>query len=290
MSNRETKLWRRCLLILAVLLILLDLTSCRYYQVTEGDTGWTTGLRQSINASVNISGSAVGEGTFYRYTDMNFDDVRARERIAALNGSLDTSESIRLISQPINDVVISLEKYPGTQIYRLTVNETWPVVMATRRDIDYIGKGISDRDFLGNNLDYVGASHLYVQDLKKERAAFLQLKSAWFEAVIDNETSTLLSDEFLPAKTIDYRLISRFKGHAALKYKQAASDRTTSKEGVEDYWGSFAIDRRVTMESSGRNVSEMVPAWLPCCTYGGRTELQDADPYADEETVDDEGS
>ncbi len=274
---------------IAVLIIICLPVSGRFYQVTEEDTGWTTGLRQSINASVSISGSAVGEGTFYRYTDMNFDDVRARERIAALNGSLDTSESIRLISQPINDVLIDLMKYPGTQIYRLTVNETWPVVMATRRDIDYIGKGISDRDFLGNNLDYVGASHLYVQDLKKERASFLQLKNAWFEAVINNETSTLLSDKFLPAKTIDYRLISRFKGHAVLKYKQAASDRTTAKESVEDYWGSFAIDRHVTLESSGRNASEMEAVWLPCCTYGGHTELQNADPYAEEETVDDKG-
>ncbi len=275
---------------IAVLIIICLPVSGRFYQVTEEDTGWTTGLRQSINASVSISGSAVGEGTFYRYTDMNFDDVRARERIAALNGSLDTSESIRLISQPINDVLFSLVKYPGTQIVRITVNETWPVVMATRRNIDYIGKGISDRDFLGNNLDYVGASHLYVQDLKKERASFLQLKNAWFEAVINNETSTLLSDKFLPAKTIDYRLISRFKGHAVLKYKQAAQDRTTAKEGVEDYWGSFAIDRHVTMESSGRNVSEMEPVWLPCCTYGGHTELENVDSYADEENVADKGS
>ncbi len=285
------KLWRRCLLISAVLLCLLGSTSSRFYQVTEGDTGWTTGLRQSINATLDISGSAVGEGTFSRYTDMNFDDVRAKERISALNGSLDTSESTRVIAQPIDDVVINLVKYPGTQVYRLTVNETWPVVMASRRNIDYIGRGISDCDFLGNNLDYVGVSHLYVQDLKKERASFLQLKNAWFEALFENTTDNntkLLSDKFLPAKITDYRLISRFKGHAVLKYRQAASDRTTAKESVESYWGSFAIDRHVTIESSGRNVSEMEAVWLPCCTYGNTTELQAADPYAEEETIEDE--
>lgn len=285
------ELWRRCLLIVVVLLSLLGSTSGRFYQVTEGDTGWTTGLRQSINVSLDISGSSVGEGTFYRYTDMNFNDVRAKERISALNGSLDTSESTRVIAQPINDVVINLVKYPGTQIYRLTVNETWPVVMASRRNIDYIGKGISDCDFLGNNLDYVGVSHMYVQDLKKTRASFLELRNAWFEAEFENTTDNktiLLSDKFLPAKVIDYRLISRFKGHTVLKYRQAASDRTTAKESVESYWGSFAIDRRVTIESSGRNVSEMEPVWLPCCTNGNTTALQPADPYAEDEVVDNE--
>lgn len=214
---------------------------------------------------------------------MNFDDVRAKERIAALNGSLDTSESTRVIAQTIDDVVINLVKYPGTQIVRLTVNETWPVVMASRRSIDYIGKGISDCDFLGNNLDYVGASHLYVQDLKKERGAFLELRNAWFEAVIDDENDKILVDKFLPAKITDYRLISRFKGRAVLKYRQAASDRTTAKEGVEDYWGSFAIDRRVTMESPGRNISDIEAVWLPCCTYGNTTALQAADPNAEDE-------
>jgi hypothetical protein len=257
--------------------------SGRFYQVTEADTGWTTGLRQSINATFEISGSAVGQGTYNRYTDMNFDEVRARERVAASNGSLDTSEFIRLVATPIDPVEVTLMKFPGSQIYRLTVNETWPVYMFSRRNIDYIGKGISDRDFLGNNLDYIGASHLYVKDLKKERASFLELKNAWFEAIIDNETSTILLDRFMPDKTTDYRLKSRFQGHAVLKYRQAAYDRTTAKEGVEDYWGSFAIDRHVTMRSSGRNASEMEAIWLPCCSYGANTSLQVADPEAYQE-------
>lgn len=271
---------RRCHFIVAVLIIISLSASGRFYQVTESETGWTTGLRQSINATLDISGSAVGEGTYYRYTDMSFDEVRAKERVAASNGSLDTSEFIHLVATPVDPVEVTLVKYPGSQIFRLTVNETWPVVLASRRSIDYIGKGISDRDFLGNNLDYVGASHLYVQDLKKERAAFLQLRNAWFEAILDNATDTIVLDRFLPAKTTDYRLKSRFKGHAVLKYRQAAYDRTTAKESVESYWGSFAIDRRITIESSGRNVSEMEAIWLPCCSYGENTSLQEVDPDA----------
>jgi hypothetical protein len=206
---------------------------------------------------------------------MNFDEVRARERVAASNGSLDTSESIHVITTPIDPVEVNLIKFPGSQIYQITVNETWPVVIATRRSIDYIGKGISDRDFLGNNLDYIDASHLYVQDLKEERAAFLELRNAWFEGILDNETKTIISDKFMPSKTTDYILKSRFKGHAVLKYRQAAYDRTTAKESVESYWGSFAIDRRITMESSGRNVSELEAIWLPCCSYGKNTSLQE---------------
>lgn len=277
--------WRKAFMLLVSLAICITCLSGRFYQVTETETGWTTGLRQSINATVDVAGSAVGEGTYYRYTDMNFDDVCARERVAASNGTLDTSESIHVVATPVDSVEITLVKYPGTQIYKITVNETWPVVMASRRSIDYIGKGISDRDFFGNNLDYVGASHLYVQDLKKERVSFLELKNAWFEGVLDNETKTIISDRFMPAKTTDYRLRSRFKGHAVLEYRQAALDRTTAKESVESYWGSFAIDRRVTMESSGRNVTEMEAIWLPCCSYGENTTLQEADPEASEEVA-----
>lgn len=266
-----------------VLIVICLPASGRFYQVTESETGWTTGLRQCINATLDISGSAVGGGTYYRYTDMNFDDVRARERVAASNGSLDTSELVHVVATPIDPVEVTLVKVPGSQIFRLTVNETWPVVMFSKRSIDYIGKGISDRDFLGNNLDYVGASHLYVTDLKKERVSYLELKNAWFEAWFDNETNTTLLDRFMPAKTTDYRLKSRFQGHAVLKYRQAAYDRTTSKESVEDYWGSFAIDRHVTMRSSGRNASEMEAIWLPCCSYGANTSLQEADPEAYQE-------
>lgn len=279
---------RRCLFLVAALIAVSLLASGRFYQVTESDTGWTTGLRQSINATLDISGSAVGEGTFYRYADMSFDDVCARERVAASNGTLDTSEFIHLVATPIDPVEVTLVKFPGSSIFRLSVNETWPVLMASRRSIDYIGKGISDRDYLSNNLDYVGASHLYVTDLKEERASFLQLRNAWFEAWFDNSTDNendeavtrLLLDKFMPAKTTDYRLISRFQGHAVLKYRQAAYDRTTANEGVEDYWGSFAIDRHITMESSGRNASNLEAIWLPCCSYGTNTSVQPADPEA----------
>lgn len=279
---------RGCWYAVAVLVLFTILSSGRFYQVSETETGWTTGLRQSINVTFEISGSSVGKGSYNRFTDVSMDQVRAGERVAASNGSLDTSEFIHLVATPVDPVEITLVKNPGTQIYRLTVNETWPVAMASRRSIDYIGKGISDRDFFGNNLDYVGATHLYVTDLKKERAAFLELRNAWFEARFEtiNESESdenytiLLSDKFMPGKTTDYRLRSRFQGHAVLKYGQAAYDRTTAKEGVEDYWGSFAIDRRVTMESSGRNVSEMDAVWLPCCSYGNGTEIQSADPEA----------
>jgi hypothetical protein len=278
-------LLKGCWFAIAVLIIFSILASGRFYQVTESETGWTTGLRQSINATMDLTGSAVGEGRYYRYTDMNFDEVRARERVAASNGSLDTSESTHLIATPVDPVELNLVKYPGGQIVTITVNETWPVVIATRRSIDYIGKGISDRDFLGNNLDYVGVSHLYVQDLKKERAAFLELRNAWFEGTINDTTDTIISDKFMPAKITDYRLRSRFQGHAVLKYRQAAYDRTTAKENIEDYWGSFAIDRRITMEASGRNASDMEAIWLPCCSYGENTSVQEADPEAYEEVA-----
>ncbi len=265
----------RSLLIIIVLIIICTSASGRFYQVTERDTGWTTGLRQSINTTLDLSGSAVGDGKYYRYTDMNFDDVRMRERIAAANGTLDTSELIYLKSETTNPIEISLEKSPGTQNYTLTVNETWPVVLAARRSIDYIGQGISDRDFMGNNLDYVGASFIRTKDLKKTRGAFMELKGAWFEVLLNNTTKTLYYDRFLPAKTIDYRLDSSFQGQAVLKYKQA-EDRNIAKENVEIYTGSFTIRRGITMGPSGRkNITDGWVNWLPICLCEENESLPD---------------
>ena len=262
----------RLFLLLAVLLLIFcGLGSCRYYQVTEKDTGWTTGVRQSSNISLDISGSAIGEGTFYRYTETDFNDVRMRERIAAAHGTLDTAERIRLIADTTNPVEIYLEKFPGGQDYLLTVNETWPVGMLAQRRLDYMGKGIFDSDFFGNNLDYVGASYSFAQDLRMDRSCLLYLNQAWFELGVNNSTKAIYADRFLPTKSIDYHLDSLFQGLASFKYREAEGHtmtkerHTTTSEGLETYAGNFQLNRHVFMASLGRGSLNNDDDWLVCC-------------------------
>lgn len=259
-------LWGRKAIIVAAVLVICSMSaSATFYIVSEGDTGWTTGLRQTVNASFDLAGSSVGVGTYQRYTDMSFIDVRMRERIAAKKGTLDTGERIRVHAEDVNSVVVLLTKASGSQNFDLTVNETWPAAMNTARSIDYIGQGISDREIFGNNRDYIGSSYVETTDLKKDRSCYMDLKNAWFELIVNDTTKQKLVDRYQPAKRIFYSLSSRSTGIATLKYKQD-KDRATVNEGYERYEGTYAINRKVTMISSGRSPYIIQDDWLPCCS------------------------
>ena len=248
---------------MVVLFILCSCTQGRFYEVKEEETGWTTGLRQSDNLSLDLSGSAIGEGRYQRYTELGLLETRMRERIAAANGTLDTEERIRLIADTSNDVEVTVVKNPGTQDFIITVDERWPVAILAQRNIDYLGKGISDREIFGNNLDYVGASYLRATDLRKERTSFLELQNTWFEGVLNNTTKTIVQDIFQPNKTIDYNLQSHSKGMVTLKYRQAR-DRVTAEESVEDYAGIFEIARHIQMVNYYWNTTDEEEG-MECC-------------------------
>jgi hypothetical protein len=264
------------ILALAVLLIGMQPAACSFYEVTEGDTGWTTGLRHNLNVSLNLSGSSIGEGRFSRYTEMNLNDVRMMERIAGNNGTLDTDESVRLIAEEVNSMGVNLVKRPGNQNYYITVNESWPVAMSAVRSLDFHaekGGGISDRDFYGNNLDYVGASYFRSTDLKKEKVAFLQLNRAQFLLGADDATKCIFLDRSLPDKRTIYKLESKSTGLVNLKYRQVtdrrtrrvSERRTISNEGDERYEGTVSIARQISMISPGIYEWSSNSSWLECC-------------------------
>jgi hypothetical protein len=269
---------RKAIIAAAVFVICVASASATFYIVSEGDTGWTTGIRQTLNESFDLSGAAVGDGTYQRYTDVNFIDVRMRERISAKQGALDTAERIRTHSEDVNSVVVLLTKAAGTQNYDLTVNETWPAAMNTARTIDYQGRGISDREIFGNNQDYVGSSYVYTTDLKKSRACYMDLRNAWFELLMNDTTKSRLVDLYQPAKRTFYSLSSRSTGIATLKYRQN-NNRVPVNEGYERYEGTFGIDRKISMTSSGRARVLIEDDWLPCCT--GVPDIWSA-PYIEE--------
>ena len=257
--------WKRiCIFTLLVLLSFSLLASCTFYEVREDETGWTTGYRRCMNASFELSGFALGDGTYRRYTEVDVNDVRMRERTSAKDGTLDMEERISLHAEDVEPWDDMLLKWPGGQDYSLMVNETWPVSLTAVKNIDYVGQGISDREIFGNSLDYVGSQHLYATDFKKDRTCELDLKNAWFEALLNDTTDTIIEDRFLPAKSTDYDLDSYSTGLVILKYRQA-SDRVVAGEGTDRYEGPFKIQRHILMKSPGRNETDSETDWLECC-------------------------
>lgn len=257
--------WKKwCIFTLLILVICSFPASCTFYKVSEDETGWTTGYRRSMTASFELSGFALGDGTYRRYTEIDVNDVRMRERISAKDGTLDTEERINLHAEDLNATEIELVKSPGGQDYSITVNETWPVSLSVTKSTDYVGRGISDREIFGNNLDYVGSQYLYATDYRKDRTCEMDIKNAWFEALLNDTTDTILRDVFQPAKITDYDLDSYSTGLVILKYKHS-SDREEAGEGDERYDGTFRIQRHILMESPGRNESESEVDWLECC-------------------------
>ena len=266
-------LGNRCIFTLIGLSILILPASCTFYEVREDETGWTTGLRRSTTASFELSGFALGDGKYHRYTEINVNDVRMRERISAKEGTLDTEERISLRAEDTTPWESELTKLQGGQDYLLTVNETWPVSLNTTRTTDYLGRGISDREIFGNNLDYVGSQHLYTTDFRKDRKCELDLKNAWFEALLNDTAKIVIKDIFQPAKTTNYDLDSYSTGLVILKHRHV-KDRVVAGEGDERYAGTFRIQRHISMGAPGRNETDSEVDWLECCVGSNSNSTQ----------------
>jgi hypothetical protein len=256
---------RGCIFVLLVLLSSSLSALCAFYEISEDETGWTTGYRRSMTASFELSGFALGDGTYRRYTEIDVNDVRMRERISAKNGTLDTEESIALSADDTTPWESELMKLPGGQDYTLTVNETWPVSLTAEKSTDYVGRGINDLEIFGNNLDYISSQHLYATDYRKDRACDLDLNNAWFEGLLNDTTNTILKEIFQPAKTTEYDLDSYSTDLVILKYGQTSSKKGIAGEAEERYDGTFGIHRHISMVSPGRNDTKSEVDWLECC-------------------------
>jgi len=203
------------------------------------------------------------------YGDVNFNDVRLRERTAAQEGIYSSEELINLKAEAYEDVNQTITKPAGSEIWTIKWNETWPVVLSASRSIDYAGNNINDREYLGNNLDYVGANYLHNKEFSKDRKADLYLEKMNATILATNETIILAN--FMPTKSIDYEIESHSTGIADLKHKITGTDRTTViSEGEEWYDGVFDISRKIGIHTKYNETAEEKD-WLSCCVggYGG---------------------
>jgi hypothetical protein len=175
------------------------------------------------------------------------------------------------------EINITVDKPSGTDAFTIEIwTERWPVFIKSNRTLDYSGKGINDRDFEGNNGDYVGANFLYNRELSKEQKTLMWLKRMNATARAADNSSIVA--QFMPTKYLGYELKSNSSGIADLSYQFRDTNYDSKHQNYpplimreERYYGSFDLMRKINMKTvfNGSNATEdQTTAWMPCC-FGG---------------------
>lgn len=247
------------------------------YNVTDGSSFWIS--RQSANMTLDLSGSVEGEiapiavtpagrvlSPYYSASsDLDANDVRLRERTAALEGTYSSEEAIYLRAWVNSAVNRTYFKPAGSGVWTITLEENWPVRLNASRTVDYAGKMINDRDSAGNNGDSVGASFLYNTELSKERNVAMRLERLNATVIATNDT--IISADVFATRSTVYDIDSHSTGIADLRYRQVDSRNNIINIGEERYSGTYDITRRVKMELVETNVTKKTD-WLNCCIEG----------------------
>ena len=280
-----------------ILLIVFALSSnvCGVYWSSHVDTNsshWSI-YRESSNISFNLSSSVEGKissvESRYRslhpyqsyYEEVGTNDVRLKQRTNALEGSYKSTDEIMMQSAVYPDEIeITVDKPIGTDIYAIEYeNEQWPVIIKASKTLAYSGRQINDRDFEGNNGDFVGANFLYNHELSKEQRSVIWLQRMNASVLATNDT--ILSAEFKPTKYLGYLIQVNTTGIADLSYRLRDSKYDVKhqnypalSEGEERYYGTYDLARKIEMRSVFEK-SEYTDAdefsgysWLPCCSSG----------------------
>ncbi|MCR3884838.1 hypothetical protein P0O24_09065 [Methanotrichaceae archaeon M04Ac] len=245
--------------------------------VTDGSSFWIS--RQSANMSFDLSGSVEGDilpiavtpagrvlSPFISgFADLAANDVRLRERTAALQGTYSSEGVVSLRSEAEADVNRTYFKPAGSDLWTITLEENWPVTLNATKTLDYIGKGINDRDCAGNNGDSVGASFLYNRELSRERNVALRLDRLNATVVATNDT--IVRADVFPTRSTLYDITSHSTGIADLRYRQTDSRGDLINLGEERYTGTYDITRKVEMVLIYTNETNNTD-WLSCCVSG----------------------
>jgi hypothetical protein len=131
-----------------------------------------------------------------------------------------SEDKMNLWSNGDNEVNIYLTKPSGTNVFTLTYFEEWPVSLTASRSLHYSGKQINDRDFEGNNRDFIGSNLLYNPVLSEERRSLMWLQR--MNATVHATDEAILDAEFMPTKYLGYTISTQTTGIADLRYKQTS--------------------------------------------------------------------
>jgi hypothetical protein len=248
--------------------------------ISTNSSSWSI-YRLSDNLSFDSEGSIKGSvspvtakgrilGCYHsRYAHISSNDVHLDERTNAREGRVVSDEITRFRAYSNDNAVINnITKPSGSPVYTFKYWEVWPVLLISRKELDYSGAEINDRDMVYNNLDYVGTSHFYGKELHRSRVCGLDLER--MNATVGATDDSLLSYDFMPTKSTLYRDESKASSLTRIKYKQADTDQLSAntinaiQEGDDVFYGDFNINTSLLMRSTYENATHNDP-WLELC-------------------------
>lgn len=281
--------------------IVLTSNAMAYYWSSSVDTNsshWSI-YRQGSNISFDLSSKVEGKISAVEsrgrilspyqsyYAEVGTNDVRLRQRTSSLEGIYKSSDEIKMQSNVYPDEIeITVDKPSGTDLYKIEYkNERWPVFIEASRTLDYSGLQINDRDFEGNNGDFVGANFLYNRELSKEQKSIIWLQR--MNATVLATNDAILLAEFKPTKYLGYLIQAKTTGIADLSYRLRDSQYDVKhqnypalSEGEERYYGTYDLARKIEMRSVFEKSDDtddegyVADTWLPCCNGGWNDMVQ----------------
>jgi hypothetical protein len=199
------------------------------------------------------------------YEDVKFNDVRVKERTAALQGTYGSEEKLWLKARTNDSVNLTIDKPAGSDIYDIEYYEHWPVKLSYSKSMNYSGKEINNREFVGNNKDFVGANFLYNHEFSKERSLNMELER--LNATILASDEVIYTGEVKATRDTQYKLQTHSTGIAAFKYRQVGASNEILNEGDERFVGTYDITKNIRMKSRFDTIKKE-DDWLPCCSGG----------------------
>lgn len=220
------------------------------------------------------------------YAEVGNNDVRFRQRTSSLEGSYKSTDEIIMQSVlNMDEIVITVVKPAGTDLFTIEYKgEKSPVFIKSNRTLAYSGQGINDRDFEGNNGDFVGANLLYNRELSKQQKTVMWLQK--MNATIQSLNETITYAELKPTKYLGYEIKANTTGIADLSYRFRDTQYDVKHQnypalsmGEERYWGTYNLMRKINMKSVfkiANDTDDDADSWLPCC-YEGWKDLMPSD-------------
>ena len=267
--------------ILLIMIGILVLASSAFAASWHGSVGTDSGIwaieRESSNLTFDYQQNVSGQiaSVDYRgrtlnpyhslYQNLDVNDVRVKERTAALKGVFSSEELLRVRSRIEESVNMALTKPAGTDTYDIEFYELWPVRLSYNKSMKYSGEGINNREAVGNNQDYVGAGFLYNHEFSKERSVKMSLDS--LNASIMATDASIGSSEVKATRDTRYKLQTHSTGIASFKWHQVDEDNEVTNTGDERFVGVYDIAKNIRMKSRFE-LSREPDDWLPCCSGG----------------------
>lgn len=207
------------------------------------------------------------------FQDMDLIDVRLKERTGASEGNYSCHEHIDAWAQIRMPVGLDITKSTSSDTYATKFIERWQANIASSQTLEYSGKNINNRDFSGNNVDFMGANLLFNKNLSKDRTIEMRLER--MNATVIATDDNIIQIERKPTRDLNYHISTNTTGIADLSYQQfgqkldqsSLNSYETVNEGDERYYGFFNITKAIHMKTQFPDSSGS-DQWLPCCYQG----------------------